>query len=345
MDTSDKKRSNTCMALSMYALMYYLLLMDEETILHRTYYVLGTAVPKSVSDRLNGHYLWSSSQKRKQVNLARWGYKLWTKLVKGIKYPFLKETELYAQDIGVLSVLIGKRQYKLLPDGPNFLTLNMNNDSAEYIRMQRIASSFIGKLQNLMYGPVFVHFLGDNNQCKEIYLSEENYSPVLNRRKVHIHPLAEMWESSSESKQKLIMDIFDIQQADLELINSRPVIFFSQPLVEDSILDEEEYLNLLKKILAHYNTSEVLIKTHPRDHFDYKKHFCEISVFDKKVNIQLLAFFCEKTKRVSTIFSTSVEAFPLNVEVDWFGTEAHPNIERHYGKGYVAKRPHNHIEL
>lgn len=342
---SATEPSCSCLAISMYALLYYLLLQDVETARHRTKYVLGGAIPTDIAQRLGADHLWSPVKKHKQNDVARWVYKIWLKITGSCRFRYLNHTRIYAQDMGALSVVLGRHHYSMLPDAPNFMTLNMQCNSAEYMRQQRIAHSARGRLQALIFGNIFVHNLGDNDQCDTIFLSEENTSPVLEGKQVCIHTLEAMWHDAPDEKRDFVLQVFQVTDDDLRLINSKPVIFFSQALVADNILTESEYATLLSGILSHYDIKEVLIKTHPRDHFDYTRFNPALTVFDKKINIQLLAFFCNKVKRVATICSTSVESFPESVQADWFGPGVHPAIERFYGTNYQIHRPHNLMQL
>ena len=89
---------------------------------------------------------------------------------------------------------------------------------------------------------------------------------------------------------------------------------------------EQEYADLLERIFSHYDYSQLLIKTHPRDHFNYVKYFPDIAVFDKPVNVELLSLFNFSFRKAVTISSAAVFSLPETIELDWFGPNIHPKI-------------------
>ena len=141
------------------------------------------------------------------------------------------------------------------------------------------------------------------------------------------------------------MNIFGITRDDITLLEEKPIIFFSQPLIVDEIFVDEEYVELLKHIFSHYETSKIIIKVHPRDTFDYKKYFPELEVFSKPVNIQLLSLLNLAFEKAITIFSSAVFDLPDNIEVDWFGPDIHPNIKKYMGENCTPPRPYNQMYL
>ncbi len=336
---------NSCMCVSLYALLQYLLLFDEEIIRKHTCYFTGYAVDGTISNKLPGYHFDVKQTINKTFTPSRWLDKFVLRLTRNARFPFIKNTKIYAQDLGFLSSLIGKQSYSMLSDGPNFLTMNMQPDSAEYLRHARKNNSLQGKIEKLLYGNVAVHTLGDNPQCTDLFLTEKNVSPVLEDKIVHIDSFLDLWKNASESKKQFILDVFNVTESDIESLKKVETMFLSQPLVQDGILKKDEYITLLEGIFKHYDTSKMLVKPHPRDTFDYVHYFPEISVFEKKVNVQLLVLLGAKLKRAVTVCSSSVNAFPEEVEVDWFGTGCHPALLEFYGDNMKPFRPYNQKEL
>ena len=141
------------------------------------------------------------------------------------------------------------------------------------------------------------------------------------------------------------MDLFGVNTDDAQRLIGKNIMFLTQPLVQDNILQENEYLTLLQSIFNHYDRSKVVIKTHPRDTFPYKQYFPDIEVYDKKVNIQLLLLSGVRLQKAVTICSSSINAFPNEVEADWFGTGMHPNLRQFYGEEMKPFRPYNQMTL
>lgn len=331
-----------CMSGSIYALLQYILMTDDDVALNKTCYFLGYGVSKKVSEHLPAVYF-ATKQTGTIWTPSRWCDKIRIRLTKNCRYPFLKTANIYALDSGFVAPLIGRRPYSLLSDGPLCLSQNMQETSGEYLRQQKKHHSLIGRLEGLFYGPVAISNFGNNDQCKEFYMTEENESPVLEGKIVHISSLQTLWEQSSEKKKDFIKYLFDITAEDLSMLCSRNLMFLTQPMVKDRVLTEQEYVNVLTEVFSHYNQNELLLKLHPRDSFDYKKYFPEVEIFRKPVNMQLLVLLGVSVRKAITICSSSINSFPESVEADWFGVDLHPNIREFFGGSVRPSRHYNQM--
>lgn len=337
-----------CMLTSMYGLLQYLLLQDEDDARENTFYFIDgeNAIPKSVAEHIPSIYPFELIHRGGNSSVFRFFYKFWFALTKYKRFPFLKSCKIYSQDLAYhLDILIGRRDYSLLAENPGFITLNAQMNSAEYVRRVAYRKSLMGRIDNLFLGPVCTHAYGDNNQCKEIFMTEENTSHVLSGKTLHIQSLQSMWDDSSESKKDFILDVFGVTHRDIEVFSSKPMVFFTQPMTTDVILNNEEYTELLKKIFGKFDIEKILIKTHPLDNYNYESEFPNIPVFRKKVNVQLLQLANVHIKQAVTICSTSVQNLPEETEVIWFGPCIHPKIESCFGKNYSISRPYTTISL
>ena len=180
--------THVCIAPNLYPLLQYLLLMDDDVVFNHTYYFINEVIPEKVCEELPcscyEHYGKSFGQK-----LYRWYLKIRLRFFKYIDYPFLKTAELYAYDMPFLSLCIGNRSYSLLSDAPNWMTLNVQLNSPIFQGQQKKATSFWGKIQRLVLGDVFVNYWGNNKQCKAVYLTEKNVTPILDDKTVFIQSL------------------------------------------------------------------------------------------------------------------------------------------------------------
>lgn len=314
---------NVCICVVIYPLLQYLLLNDLETCKYHTAYVLDESISTKIRGKLPAYTFPGFPQTP--------FYKFWRKIVRtfqaltrDIRHPYLKTATIYAQDHDIVSILIGKHDYYLLQDAPNIYTALATDGCVQTMLKIKKQQSLRGKIETAIYGVPFVYHHGNNDQCKKILLTEENDSPVLKGKDCEVHGLKDLWNSSSEEKKRLILDVFDISKSDLQQIQSRPIVFFSQPMAD--LLTEQEYVDLLKKIFSHYDHSLLLIKTHPRDYFNYRKFFPDIEVFDKPVNVELLSLFNFSFQKAVTISSAAVFSLPENIELDWFGPNIHPKI-------------------
>lgn len=334
--------THVCAVTNIYPFVQYLLLLDDDTVFHHTYYFFNETLPQRVIEKMpcTMYRLRNRSIKNKILKRIN---KIRLRFFKYQIFPFLRNAEIFSYDLPYLNLCIGKRPYSLLADAPNWLTMLGQEGSHEYIKNKKHADSLIGKLEKVFFGDLYVHFHGQNSQCKAVYLTEENTSPVLQGKEVYINSLPSLWEKASDVKKQFIMDLFDIKQEDITTLSSKPNVFFSQPIMDAFGLSEEEYLSVLENIFKYYPSDSLIIKTHPRDKYDYKKHFPEISLFTKPVNSQLLYILGWNPKKVITICSTAVEIFPETIECDYFGFNVHPKMEKCADAFYKPFRKVNFI--
>lgn len=336
--------THVCVAPNLYPLIQYLLLMNDDIVFHHTYYFLNDSVPERLCNSLPcSVYKYVNKSIRdkimKRVN------KIKLRFFKYHCFPFLKHAEIYAYDIPYLSLCIGNRPYNLLADAPNWLTRLAQYSSPEYIQNMKHAKSFRGRIQGRVWGDLYIHYKGGNQQCTAIYLTEENTSHVLEGKEVFIQSLTSLWNKASEKKREFIKSHFNVTNKDIAFLQSRPIIFFSQPIAKDCGLTESEYTDILLKIFKNYPMESLIIKTHPRDNFDYKKHFPKIEVYSKPVSVQILQVMGLSPQRIITFFSTAVDCFPESVECDCYRAASNPKIEAFIGKDYKPGRKANLIEL
>lgn len=335
----DSDITHVCIAPSLFPLLQYLLLVDEETARLHTYYFFNDVIPISIRNKFVCTCYFRQEDTSIFVAIKKRIHKILIAFFRVWKYPFLKNAHIYALDMPNLSIYLGNRPYEMLSDAPQCFTYNMQENSEEYKRLSNHRNTMSWWLQKIMYGDPYVGYYGHNKWCKLIHLTEENVAPILKKKETLIQSLEALWSSASENKKQFILSLFDINQDDIELLGSKPILFFTQPLMEDCHLSKEEYKNLLQRLFGHYKPQDILIKTHPRDKFDYSKEFQDIPVYSKSVNSQLLQLMGLSPKKVVTFFSSAVDAFPI-VECDFYGTKVHPKVFAVFGD-YKLKRKVN----
>lgn len=332
---------NVCMCVVMYPLLQYLLLNDLDVCKKHTAYILDSSISEKIRNKLPAYTFKAYSNKvlRKLVRAFQ-------ALTRDIRHPYLKTATIYAQDHDIVSILIGKHDYYLLSDGPSIITRYYAEGNGLRQRAVAKAHSLQGFIEQTIYGKPFVWRFGENEQCKRVYLAEKNIAPILENKEVIVNSFQELWQQATAEKQQFILDVFDVSSEDCERLQSKPIVFFTQPVVDDRLLNDAEYVEVLQKIFNHYPHSELIIKTHPRDKFNYSKYFPDIAVFDKPVNLQLLSILSLSLKKAVTIFSTAVFDLPENVEIDWIGADVHPKLLAFVGTDKVdLPRPYNKINL
>jgi len=332
--------THICVASNIYPFIQYYLLMDDDTVFHHTYYFFNDTIPENIQQHFPCSVYKYVNRSIKDKILKR-VHKVQLRYFKYSQFPFLQSAEIYAYDIPYLNLCIGNRPYKLLADAPNYLTLLTQENSQEHIRNEKHANSLLGKIQGFFFGDLYIHFHGNNSQCKAILLTEENTSPVLKGKEVLIQPLETLYKNASNKKQVLLKNIFDISDADIEFLKSRPNLFFSQPMIKDCGLTSDEYVEVLNHVFSNYPSHSIMIKAHPRDTFDYKKYFPDVELFSKPVNSQFLSILGLSPKKIFTICSTAIEGFPESIECDYYGAQLHPKFEHFFGNSYRPFRKVN----
>lgn len=334
-----------CICVVIYPLLQYLLLNDLEMCKHHTAYILDETIHPGIRKKLPSYTF--------REYPATPFYKVWRKVARSFQaltrdwnHPYLKRALIYAQDHDIPAILIGKHSYYLLQDAPNIYTMLSADACSVRLASERKASSLRGKIESMIYGAPFISHHGQNPQCKKIFLTEENTAPVLTEKECQLNPLKDLWSASSQEKKDFILHIFGVDSSDMDILKSYPVVFFTQPWLAGQLLSEEECFELHQKIFQHYDHSQLLIKTHPRDHFDYAKYFPDIAIYRKPVNVELLSLLNVSLKRAVTICSAAVYSFPESVEVDWFGPEVHPKIKAVAGADrFDLPRAYNQMAL
>lgn len=175
------------------------------------------------------------------------------------------------------------------------------------------------------------HSYGTAKYVKKIYLTGLAPIPKEIANKVEIIDLKELWNKKTLEEQSEILDIFSFDLDIKEKIKKRDIILFTQPLSEDNIITEEEKIEIYSKIIRKYPKERLIIKTHPREKTNYKNVFKDYLVLDNPFPFEILNLLDVKFNRAITLFSTAALGLGKEVEVDFYGTEAHPKILEKFG--------------
>ena len=156
---------------------------------------------------------------------------------------------------------------------------------------------------------------GRNEYVKNIYLRGTGIIPEDIKSKVVIIDLEKIWENINNDGKKNILEIFGLDIKEINDIQDKEMILFTQPFSEDGVLTEREKLDLYKKIIDKY----------------YNNEFSDITILEKAFPSELLLFMGLKIKKVITVGSTVVSIFSGRSEIDFYGAEVHPKILKYYG--------------
>lgn len=343
LSVSFQNVKSVCVCYSIYPLLQFLLLMDENMIKKHTCYFFGSEIPYNIRCKLPCFCYETRPAKTFFEKIKRIVTKIKLRITKDSLYPFLKDADFYAQDFGYLSILLGNRPYSMLQEAPNHLNFVGQEDSVEFQRLKRKSKSLKGRIESFLYGSIAAGYDGNNSQCKALYLTEEINAVVTRNKIIHVDSLKSLWEKSSESKRKFILSVFDLTDDDTEFLAKYPILFLSQPWVNDCYIKEDDYVSLLKEVFEYYDQKEIVIKCHPRDTFEYEKYFPDIHVFSKPINMQLLMLVAFNTKKAVTFSSSAVDCLPENIEIDWFGTPTHKLQKQTDDMAFIFNRAYNKI--
>lgn len=226
----------------------------------------------------------------------------------------------YGNDALEVSRFFRKNRFYIIEDGlVNYESLKQNN-----IKKLRI-KNFL-KLEFKFFIPY-----GIEKNVEKIFLT--GLAPIPNEidHKVEIINLKELWNKKTMEEQSEILDIFSFDLNIKDIIKGKDIILFTQPLSEDSILYEEEKINIYKEIIKKYPKEKLIIKTHPREKTNYKEIFKEYLVLDNPFPFEIFNLLDVKFKKAVTLFSTAALGLDKDVEIDFYGTEAHPKIFSRFG--------------
>lgn len=323
-----KKYSRICVVCTVYSLLEYLLYSSYEEI-ENTYFILEDWMCPDFGNKFQNTYrmpAWKSGLFwNPNLVWIRWYYIKWFKL------PSFKNAQLFTLDhLSYHPVLIGRHQYTLLEDGPYCHSCMMKNDLLysvfEEMRMENLTSlkqKVLFRFRKFVYGPVYFNRWGKNDICSNIILSTDDYLDYFGKKKLIRCSFRGIWNTFSSFKQDFILRVFSMTHEDVEMLQSKKIIVFTQALTD--YVSKEEHGNIWKRIISKYPLSEVLLKPHPRDYYEYESEIEGISVFRKKIPSQFFEVLNLEFAKAVTAYSSSV--FHLNAkEIDWYGTEVSEKI-------------------
>ena len=318
----------TCIVDTPYALALYLLKKDRKAIL-RTFFCVSNNLSQKIVDVLPHAGRFYVDQKRARLVRLLFRMKcLWYHI------RFIRGTEIFAQDHLVCAPqLICRKKYTLIEDGPR--TYSMNKDLPGR-RLVSIANPFLAMALYLLNGSIYLKSFGRNAQCLNRWVTTDEDANLYESDGAAIERLdvGLMWRAASAEKKEMILRIFDGGKTNLDvesLSKGAETILLTQPMMEDCGLAEVEFAAIYRACVDHYLPMGVVIKPHPRDKFNYKKHFSDCKVISTRVPMQLLCAFGMSFRRAITICSSSISDFPEETEIVWIGNEVNAKILNAYG--------------
>ena len=313
-----------CIADTTYTLSLYLLYMSMEEI-SKTLFILGDTINSEIKSKLPNMV----SIPTKKNN---WKTALKYKLTKYLRWPEFLWSDLYAQDhIPYSDVLIGQNKYIFVEDSPGTFS---QLDGVSFLKpftpekgdtIKRRIKYYLH--HSSLYGKTF----GTNSQCiKRIITNKADVQThYVQGKEYELISLMDLWKDSSNEKKEYILDVFSVTKEALQATEQADLLILSQPFVEDCGLSVQEMVDIYKPYMEKYKY--VIIKIHPRDHFDYKKYFPSVEILKNNAPMQLFNATGVVCPAALTVCSTALSAMPNETERIYLGTKVNEKIFNVYG--------------
>lgn len=300
---------------SMYSLLIYMILKKEW---NESIFIIQDWKPLQKKDNI--FYYKHTSLKENLILFYIEKIKLMIFLMKK-KVLFNRKIKVYGNTSIFSYLFINRKKYILEHGTGEYLDNNLEKYSIFYNLILPII-----RLENPMLR---------RNNCydwaEKIYLTNFSKIPKRSKGKIEVIDLKKLWSQKTDEEKQEILQFFNFNQTNYNILKNKKYILFTQPLSEDKVLDENEKIELYKKIINNYNKNELIIKVHPREKTNYKNYFKDIEVIDSTFPAELLKLLNINFKKSITIFSTAGLTVNKGIEIDFYGTEIHPKILKKFG--------------
>lgn len=318
---------NICIIDTPFSLALYLLKMPMKDILQTKFINVGS-VDKRITNRLPNNCVYYDG-----ANIINdWKKLFFLRIGRWFKLPCLLWANIYAQDhIYVAPQLIGKRKYTLITDAPDFFYKGMLLGTQPFTPPQGKGIKEKIKYFLTIWHTIYGQMYGTNKQCIDRWVIGENEqeSIFLRGRAYQMVDGYTLWNDSSTEKKQFIASLFSLTEDILETSKKAEVFVLTQPFREDCNLTDEEYMSIYGSIVTKY--SNILVKPHPRDKFDWEKYYPETSVLRTLAPMQLLNYMGVCPKKAITVFSTAISTMPKECEKIYLGSKVNEKIFARFG--------------
>ena len=238
-----------------------------------------------------------------------------------LRWPFLKSVPIYGADhLWFSSLLVRKRSITVIEDG-----LSNYNEST-------IMETIIDKHQILYrksFGPLLCKgAYGYSDQVPQVILTGITTIPECIKNKVVVINMFDLWKAFEDKI--FLLSLFGFTVNDLSILQKKHILILTQPYNVD--IGDEELIKIYQKVVQSYRKEDILIKTHPRDTINYELYFQDITVYSKKMPVELFALVGVNFTDIYTICSVAIFSFPDTIQKHFLGTACHPLLLEKYGK-------------
>ncbi len=220
---------------------------------------------------------------------------------------------IYGQDHLYNAQIIWRENLQDIP----FILLE--DGTGNYIKREKI-----GRLPDFMTPDEY--YMGHNSRVQDIYLTGIWRIPNDLKKKVKILDLKNLWNVKSDDEKQFFLNLYFINQNIIDEISKKTICYLGGPFSNIGMLTLEQELNSYRKIISHYNISDLYIKAHPTGfNIDYAKEFPGIAVLANPIPFEVIYFLTGRNLRiVATIFSTASFIVDENVEQHFYDINGNP---------------------
>ena len=248
------------------------------------------------------------------------------RLTKNHRWPFLKNSTIYAyDDISICSALIGSSDYIFVEEG-----LYTYENADVYAGNGKFSRMLVKKIEKFLNTPFGIKGLALNNQAKKLILTGLSDIPkCYSKKNLEIISIPDLWKKSNDEKKSFIMKFFNLSVNDLDNLRKRDIIFIEQAFSSDGYITRDEQIEMIRKIIEKYNAQRIVLKTHYRSTINYREIFPELFVWDKLTPMELMNLCGIKFTKAITVNSTAVSQLPDDVKIEWLGLNMNSELFSH----------------
>lgn len=309
-----------CLVDSTRSLLLYALIYGKEQF-ESTFFFVSDAISADVCHKL----IYSKRLSRIKFNaknfLGRFLSRYFLYHCAYFRWPFLKYIPIYGADhLWFSSLLIKKRKITVIEDG-------LANYSESTIKQTIISKhSFFYRIS---FGPLLCKgAYGYSDQVTHVMLTGITTIPECIKNKAVIVDILDLWKAFDGKR--FLLNLFGVTNSDLSILQKKRVLILTQPFNVD--IGDEELIKIYHSVVRKYRKEDILIKTHPRDTINFETYFPGITVYSKKIPVELFALLGINFTDIYTICSTAIFSFPDTIQKHFLGTVCHPLLLEKYGK-------------
>lgn len=322
----NKQFTHICYTQTIYSLFLFLLMEIENK--EQSLFIFSSNIPQNISNKFKNKVILDCRFKKKSKlykYLEKWKInKILKNNLKNVSKNAKSYGYIFSDCIG--NILKDRYEFNILEDGlANYNLIGLKKYK------KNIKEFLLGGSLNEYESH------GLDKKTKNIYLTGLGDIPKEVENKVIKIDIKALWNSLSIKNKEVIKNLLGFSNK--ESFNKREIILFTQPISEDKFISENEKIKIYSKIILEYGEKNIILKPHPREKTKYEEIFKNVLVLKGHYPAELLNCMGENFKKAVTLFSTAALNMENKIEIDFYGTEVHPNIFKAFGScDHIMKR-------